>query len=43
MSKEELKSKFPNTYLEIFQEGTLQERKRLKAEMELKNAMNFKL
>lgn len=43
MTKEDLKSKFPNTYAEIVEEGVKQERTRVKAQMELENSFNFKL
>ena len=47
MTKEELKSKFPETYNEIVQEGIMQERNEVQSrtENELKSneAFNFKL
>ena len=47
MSKEELKSKFPETYNVIVQEGIMQERKesqsRIENELESNEAFNFKL
>ena len=47
MTKEELKSKFPETYNEILQEGMKQEleetRARIENELKSKEAFNFKL
>ena len=47
MKKEELKSKYPQAYNEILQEGVMQERKeaqaRIEKEKELKESFNFKL
>lgn len=47
MRKEELKSKFPEAYNEIVQQGIMQERKeaqaRIEKEKELKESFNFKL
>lgn len=47
MRKEELKSKFPETYNEIVQEGIMKERleaqARIENEIATKEAFNFKL
>jgi len=47
MTKEELKSKHPQAYNEILQDGVMQERKEAQAQIEnelaTKEAFNFKL
>jgi hypothetical protein len=47
MTKQKMKSKFPETYNEIVQEGVMQERKeaqsRMENELKSNEAFNFKL
>lgn len=43
MTKEELKSKYPQTYNEIFAEGVAQEKARAIEALEQKKAFDFKL
>lgn len=43
MTKEVLKTKYPELYQEVFQEGVMQERKKVQSRIEAEKAFEFQL